>query len=41
MDRAILFQLDIKSVDEINYKGKKYNGKTYSVFRCNIEATGW
>ena len=27
----ILFELDIKSSDKINYIGKKYDGKTYSV----------
>ena len=32
----ILFELDIKSVDKIDYKGKKYDGKTF-----NIEAAGW
>ena len=37
----IFFELDIKSGDEINYKGKKYDGKTYSVLGCNIEAEGW
>ena len=37
----ILFELDIKNIDEINYKGKKYDGKTYLVLRCNIEAAGW
>ena len=27
----ILFESDIKSVDKITYKGKKYDDKTYSV----------
>ena len=33
--------MDIESVDKINYKKKKHDGKTYSALGCNIEAAGW